>query len=186
MKILLKQKEKKPTVVNGTETIRLKFAKARKFLNPVNYIIQMGFMPRPGKSKKTALGRAMSALLKSAMVGTYPAIEVDPALARLSAGIKFTPKDTTVVRNGAEILLTWNPTPDRVTHSEADDRIILCAYAVEQELAAMNEEEVYREQGRMRLELPEGMEQLPVHLYLIVHDRDKKNFSNSYYLGFFN
>jgi len=183
MKILSKQKERKAFVVNGTETVRMKFTKARKFLNPVNYILQMGYASR--KNKKSAIGRAMSAILQNAMVGTYPNIEVDPAKAKLSAGVKSALKVYSLERKGADIALSWDPVAEMVRRDEWDDGVILCAYAIMQELAAVNEELVIRKDGAMQMQLPEGMEELPVHLYLIVHDRDKANFSNSQYLGLF-
>lgn len=183
MKILSKQKERKAFVVNGTETVRMKFTKARKFLNPVNYILQMGYASR--KNRKSAIGRAMSTILQSAMVGVYPTIEVDPAKAKLSAGMKSALKVNSVERQGADISITWNPVTDKIRCNEWDDGIILCAYAVAQELAAINEEEALRHDGKLQLQLPEGMETLPVHLYLIVHDREKANFSDSQYLGLF-
>ena len=185
MKILSKQKERKAFVVNGTETVRMKFTKARKFLNPVNHIVQMGFRSRKDKNRKTPIGRAMSAILQSAMVGNYPNIEVDPARARLSTGVKCALKIYSVERRGAAIGLSWDPVANIIRRDEWDDRIILCAYAIEQELAAMNEEEVLRHHGKMHMQLPEGMEELAVHLYLIVYDRDRTNFSNSQYLGLF-
>jgi len=183
MKILAKQKESKAFVLNGTETVRMKFTKARKFLNPVNYILQMGYASR--KNKKPAIGRAMSVILQGAMVGTYPNIEVDPARAKLSVGMKSALKVYSIERKGADIALSWNPVTDKVRRNEWDDGIILCAYAIAQELAAINEEEALRQDGKLQLQLPEGMEELPVHLYLIVHDRDKTNFSDSQYLGLF-
>lgn len=183
MKILSKQKESKAFVVNGTETVRMKFTKARKFLNPVNYILQMGYASC--KNKKPAIGRAMSAILQSAMVGTYPDIAVDPAKAKLSSGVKTALRVYSVGRQGADITLTWDPVTERIRREEWDDGIILCAYAVAQELAAINEQEALRQDGKLQLQLPEGMEKLPVHLYLIVHDREKTNFSDSQYLGLF-
>lgn len=183
MKILSKQKESKAFVVNGTETVRMKFTKARKFLNPVNYIVQMGYASR--KNKKTPIGRAMSAILQGAMTGTYPNIEVDPAKAKLSVGVKASMRIHSVERRGATIGITWDPVAEKIRRTERDDGVILCAYAIAQELAAINEEEALRHEGGLWMELPEGMEELPVHLYLIVHDRDRANFSDSQYLGLF-
>ena len=185
MKILSKQKERKAFVVNGTETVRMKFTKARKFLNPVNHIVQIGYKSRKNKNRKTPIGRAMSSILQSAMVGNYPNIEVDPAKARLSTGVKCALKIYSVERQGAAIGLSWNPVANIIRRDERDDCVILCAYAIAQEQAAINEEEVLRHHGNMQMQLPEGMEELPVHLYLIVHDRDKANFSDSQYLGLF-
>ncbi|WP_164126574.1 DUF6266 family protein [Sphingobacterium luzhongxinii] len=178
-------KEKKTTALCGRETVRMKFTKARKFINPVNYIIQMGYIPRSGQKKKTPIGRAMSTILQEAMVGNYPHIEVDPAKAKLSTGIKGGPAVLALIREKARIKMTWNTDFRSWAGDMYDDRIILCAYAVEQELAAINENEALRNDGQLQMELPDGMDELPVHLYLIVHDREQKAFSNSLYLGLF-
>ena len=185
MKILAKQSEKRAYVANGTEIMRMKFAKARKFLNPLNYIIQMGFAPQRLRKGKTAIGRAMSAILQSAMVGEYPHIEVDPARVKISAGVTAILPVCGVERIGATIRLRWITLGAPLRGAERDDRIILCAYAVQEELAAINEEEVLRAEGDLQMQLPEDMEHMPVNLYLCVHDRDKINFSNSQYLGVF-
>lgn len=178
------QSLKKARVENGSQTIRLKFKKARQFLNPVNAIIQIGFAR--GKNKGTAIGRAMSYILHSAMEGLFPDITVNASQARLSAGVISGLRVTDISRVGKSISVSWDPQVSRVACTEDDDRVLLCAYAVEQELAAVNEEQVWRKAGRLQLELPEGMEQLGVHLYLMVHDRSKLNCSNSQYLGWYN
>lgn len=185
MKLLSKQKERKASVVNGTETVRMKFARARKFLSPVNDIIQIGFTARKRNLRKTSIGRAMSALLQNAMIGIYPDIEVDPAKALLSTGVKPPLGVYSVERQKGRITIAWNNATNSLYQDRPDDGIILCAYAVEQELAAINDEVAVRQDGVLAMQLPDGMEQLQVHLYLIVHDREKANFSNSQYLGLF-
>ncbi|TCR08582.1 hypothetical protein EDF66_103129 [Sphingobacterium sp. JUb20] len=184
MKVLAMQSPKKAKIENGRQTVRLKFQKARQFLNPVNAIIQIGFAR--GKNKGTAIGRAMSYTLHSAMEGLFPDINVNASQARLSAGVISGLRVTDISRFGKSISLSWDPQVSRVACTEDDDRVLLCAYAVEQELAAVNEEQVWRKAGKLQLELPAGMEQLGVHLYLIVHDRSKQNCSNSQYLGWYN
>ncbi|WP_333888862.1 DUF6266 family protein [Sphingobacterium siyangense] len=185
MKLLSKQKERKVLVVNGTETVRMKFARARKFINPVNDIIQMGYTARKRNLRKTPIGRAMSGLLQNAMIGTYPDIVVDPAKAQLSAGVKLSLGVDSVDRQQKQITIVWNSATNVLYQDRADDAIILCAYAVEEELAAINDEVALRQDGTLTMQLPDGMEKLPIHLYLIVHDREKANFSNSQYLGLF-
>lgn len=183
MKILSTQKDNKPKVAYGVETVRMRFAKARKFINPVNYIVQMGYSSKWLK-RKTPLGKAMQTILSEAIVGTYPNITVDPSRAKLSIGLLSNPADLVIERDKSIIRLSWMNMDLRLNQMDhSDDRILLCAYAVDQELAAINEEEVWRDAGKLEMILPEGMETLPVHLYLIVHDRKKVHFSNSMYLG---
>ncbi|WP_286776759.1 DUF6266 family protein [Sphingobacterium sp. UBA2074] len=185
MKLLSKQKEIKVLIVNGTETVRMKFARARKFINPVNDIIQMGYTARKRNVRKTSIGRAMSALLRNAMKGIYPDIEVDPTKAQLSVGVKLPLGVDSVDRQQKQITIVWNSATNVLYQDRPDDGIILCAYAVEEELAAINDELAVRQDGTLIMQLPDGMEKLPIHLYLIVHDREKANFSNSQYLGLF-
>lgn len=173
---------KKNQSENGSQTIRLKFQKARQFLNPVNAVIQLGF--NRSKNKGTAIGRAMSFTLHSAMEGTYPDITVNPAKAKLSVGTKGVLTDVQVDRSSNTIRMNWDSTVSSGNRNiAADDRVLLCAYAVEQELAAVNEGQVWRSAGQMDLQLPDGMMHMPVHLYLVVYDRNKRNCSDSQYLG---
>ncbi|MEN5379072.1 DUF6266 family protein [Sphingobacterium kitahiroshimense] len=185
MKKIMLHTAKKNQIENGSQIVRLKFQKARQFLNPVNAVIQLGFSR--SKNKGTAVGRAMSFTLHSAMEGTYPDITVNPANAKLSLGTKGVLTDVQIGRSVKSIRLTWDSTGSSGDmNSVADDRVLLCAYAVEQELAVINEEQVLRSAGQMNLRLPDGMQQLPVHLYLVVYDRSKRNCSDSQYLGLFN
>lgn len=183
MKLLNKQKENRVFVASGTETVRMKFAKARKFLNPVNDVIQMGYTIKNCKKGKTALGRAMSSVLRTAMIGTFPNIEVDPAKVKLSSGVKRPLLVYSCKRQEHYIHLRWNPIAEKIHRDELDDGIILCAYAVELQLAAINDVNAYRVQGELQMELPDGMQTAAVHLYLFVHDRGQINFSESQYLG---
>lgn len=184
MKVLSLQSANKPKIENGTQTVRMKFQKARLFLNPVNLVIQIGFKHR--KNKGTAIGRAMAFTLHSAMEGAYPNISVNPAKARLSIGVKGNLHGTSVSRSGNSISMSWDPQDVGILSIDAnDDRVLLCAYAIDQELAAINEEEIWRSHGQLLMDLPHGMHGLKVHLYLIVHDRTKQNCSNSRYLGVF-
>lgn len=185
MKKLMLQDTKENQPENGSHTVRLKFQKARQFLNPVNGVIQLGFSRN--KNKGTAVGRAMSFTLHSAMEGIYPDIIVNPAKARLSVGTKGPLLNVKVERSTESIRMSW----DSIGYSgnancATDDRVLLCAYAVEQELAVVNEEQVWRSAGQMDLQLPHSMQQMPVHLYLVVYDRNKRNCSDSQYLGFLN
>lgn len=174
------KKEKQPLI---QLIIQQRFTQARLFLNPLNTLIQSGFSAC--KKPKTALGEAMSFLIRNAMVGEYPDIHVDPALAKLSQGSLSSQSIDTIHRDKDTVTLTWIFAPSRINDIKWDDELILCAYDVENSNAAINEDKVLRQDEKMELALPSILHGRPVHLYLVVHDRDKKSFSRSQYLGFY-
>lgn len=179
--LVISQKTKKETTPLASLAVRQRFAQARFFLNPLNTLIKMGF----SKSKKTAIGQAMSFLIRNAMVGEYPDIRVNPALAKLSNGSLVGQAINTIDRVGDSIILRWHFVPSRIHEINWDDELILCAYDVENGNAAINEEKVVRQDEKMELALPSILHGQSVHLYIMVHDRDKKSFSRSQYIGFY-
>lgn len=173
-------KEVEPSAALAT---RQRFAQAKFFLNPINSLIRIGFSR--GKKTKSPIGQAMSFLIRNAMVGEYPDIKVDPALAKVSNGGFSGQGINRVYREGDSVVLEWSFMASRIADVEWDDELILCAYDVEQGNAAINEEKVLRRDEKMEIALPSILHGRPVHLYLVVHDRDRKYFSRSQYLGFY-
>ncbi|MFD2553089.1 DUF6266 family protein [Sphingobacterium tabacisoli] len=181
--LVISEKKIKEAAPLAALTVRQRFAQARFFINPLNSLIRMGFSR--GKKVKSPIGQAMSFLIRNAMVGEYPDIKVDPALAKLSNGSFVGQQINTVFRQGDTLVLEWTLVESRIADVEWDDELILCAYDVEQGNAAINEEKVLRRDEKMETALPSILHGRPVHLYLVVHDRDRKYFSRSQYLGFY-
>lgn len=183
MLVISNKKETQPQP-NKVKAIQLGFKLVRYFLNPLNLLIQIGFATR--KKGKTALGRAMSHHLRNALVGEYPNITIDPTKAKISEGTLATIMLEQVERVGDFITVKWLlPGQFFPDHSNWDDELVLCAYDVETGNAAINEQQVIRKDAHMTLELPSVLKGRQVHLYLMLHDRDKRKVSKSEYLGKF-
>ncbi|WP_188506369.1 DUF6266 family protein [Parapedobacter pyrenivorans] len=185
MNVISNSKGKKSNEVDGRLAIQQRFKVASEFLTPVRKLIHRGFATR--MKGKTPFGRAMSYVLLRAVAGNYPDQYVDPAMVRLSEGVLRNPIRTAVTRQGRTITveavsLGGNP----VGVNEAwDDQLILCAYHPELRVAGINDEKRLREDGSVTLELPPLLQDRPVHLYLMAHDRHERKWSNSCYLGAF-
>ncbi|AIM37010.1 hypothetical protein KO02_10120 [Sphingobacterium sp. ML3W] len=162
---------------------RTRFRMARLFLAPLNLLIHKGFSSH--RRGKTPLGRAMSHLLLNAVEGDYPNILVNPAKAKLSDGLLPTVTMRKVIREGAAVMLSWEKGHNPDLGASWDDVLIFCAYDIAGASAAINEEGVIRQDGRLTMELPSGLHGRPVHLFLVVHDRDGVVYSSSVYLGLF-
>lgn len=169
--------------IDGRLAVRRRFKLAAEFLTPVRRLIHRGFATK--RKGKTPFGRAMSYVLHRAIAGDYPNQYVDPSAVRLSEGALQNPIDVEVMRQGRLITVEAGWVLDRSMHmNEAwDDQLILCAYHPELRVAGINEVPSTREDGAVSLQLPPLLADKPVHLYLMVHDRNEKKWSNSKYLG---
>ncbi|MEN5054021.1 DUF6266 family protein [Sphingobacterium kitahiroshimense] len=182
--LVISNKKETQSEPNKAKSIQLGFKLVRYFLNPLNLLIQIGFATR--KKGKTALGKAMSHHLRNALKGEYPNMTIDPTKAKISEGTLAPLMLEQVERTGDFISVKWL-LPDGFFPDQCnwDDELILCAYDVEAGNAAINEQQVIRKDARMTLELPSVLRGKQVHLYLMLHDRDKRMVSNSKYLGKF-
>lgn len=183
MNVISYSERKKNNEVDGRLAIRQRFKLASEFLTPVRKLIQRGFSTQ--KKGKTPFGRAMSYVLLRAMAGDYPDQYIDPAAVRLSEGVLRNPIRSEVTRQGRRVTVeveSLGDVPEGLNEAW-DDRLILCAYNPEVRVAGINEEKRLREEGSVSLELPPLLGDKPVHLYLMVHDRAERRWSNSKYLG---
>jgi len=182
--LIISNKEKTKQQPNKAKSTQLGFKLVRYFLNPLNLLIQIGFATR--KKGKTALGRAMSHHLRNAVTGEYPDMKIDPAKAKISEGTLAPLLSPQAERVGDCMTVKWAlPNQFIADHSHWDDQVILCVYDIEAGNAAVNEQQVIRKDAYMKLQLPSVLQHRPVHLYLMLHDRDKRMVSNSLYLGSF-
>jgi len=185
MKALLTNNRKLARSVDGRLAVRQRFKLAGEFLRPLSGIVAQGFATK--QKGKTAHGRAMSYLLMRAVEGEYPHQYVNPGRVRLSEGVLQNPAEIEVMRQGSLVKVEAVSRMDSTLGLNLawDDRLVLCAYHPGLQVAGINEEERLREDGFVALQLPPLLADKPVHLYLMVHDRNKRKWSNSRYLGEF-
>src|SRR5690606_14842376 len=112
---------------------------------------------------------------------------VDPSLVRSSEGGLQNPVGIEVMRQGSLVRVEATSQMDGMhgLNLAWDDRLVLCAYHPGLCVAGINDEERLREEGFVALQLPPLLADKTVHLYLMVHDRDGRQWSNSRYLGEF-
>lgn len=174
------KRDKDPTRM---QAVQERFRLARKFLNPLYPLVVKGY----AGSKRTvqaAFGRAMSHTLSNVVRGDFPDFWLDPSLARISNGMLFPLEVDQVSRQGEQVELSWKAAGSSIReYSQWDDQVILCAYDIVSGQAAVNEDVVLRRDGQLKIDLPSILHGRPVHLYLLLHDREEKLYSTSQYLG---
>lgn len=183
MNVISDKSTKQSSEIDGRLTVRQRFKLASEFLTPVRRLIDRGFATK--RKGKTAFGRAMSYLLLRAVAGEYPNQYVCPEAVRLSEGVLMNPIKVEVVRQGQWITLettSWSDDADLYNQSW-DDQLVVCAYHPGERVAGINETPCTREERTVSLQLPPLLADKPVHLYLMVHDRAERRWSNSKYLG---
>jgi len=175
-----KKQDKDPTRM---QAVQERFRLARKFLNPLYPLIIKGY----GSSKGTvqsSFGRAMSHTLTNVIKGDFPDFWMEPSLAKISNGMLLPLAVNTIARHENRIQLTWAATDSNIKeYSHWDDQVILCAYDVVAGQAAINEHLILRQDTQLEIDMPSILHGKPVHVYLLLHDREKKLYSRSQYIG---
>lgn len=160
---------------------RSRLAAVMRFLKPLKEIIYMGFaQAHPSRSRTTAMNAAASHMLNYAVEGSYPDITINPAAVRLSRGTLAPLPDAAYEQTGSAVTVTWNPMLLKYS-GNADDRVMAICYNLRERSVMVVE--AMRSDAMATLDLVE----LPLNstslIYVLVVDRDKKQFSNSQFLG---
>lgn len=174
------KQDKDPT---RRQAVQERFRLARRFLNPLYPLILKGY----GNSKcsvQAAFGRAMSHTLTNVIKGEFPDFRIEPSLAKISNGMLSPLAVNGIARHGDKIQLSWSASESNIKdYSQWDDQVILCAYDLIAGQAAINEHLIIRQDAQLEIDLPSILHGKPVHLYLLLHDREEKLYSRSQYLG---
>ena len=160
---------------------RSRLAAVMRFLKPLKEIIYMGFaQAHPSRSRTTAKNAAASHMLNYAVEGSYPDITINPAAVRLSRGTLASLPDAAYEQVGSAVTVTWNPLLPRFS-GNADDRVMAICYNLQERSVMVVE--ASRADATATLDLFE----LPLNstslIYVLVADRDRKQYSNSQFLG---
>lgn len=166
---------------DGRLAIRERFKLAMKFLGPLRGLIQRSYATR--QKGKSAFGRAMSQVLQSAVEGEYPHQRINPAQVKLSEGPLCLPVVLDVTRSGRDIRVFFTSSAN--VNYAWDDEVLLCAYAPDRRIAAISSKPGQRADGAVGVTLPSGLEDHPVHVYLMAHERNGRKWTRSGYLGEF-
>jgi hypothetical protein len=112
--------------------------------------------------------------INRAIVGDYPDYTLDYSQVRIAEGYSGGGSESASAAAGV-LTVTWGTVQNELYEQQADDRVYIVLYHpdIDQFLPAPTPPQ--RADGTVE----------PVHLYLMVHDRHERKWSNSCYLGEF-
>ncbi|MFC3198239.1 DUF6266 family protein [Parapedobacter deserti] len=161
--------------------VRARLALVMGFLKPLKAIIYPGFSVRyTAKTKVSAMNAAASHALNHAITGEYPDLDIDPAMVRLSRGMLVGLPRAEAKLSGTSVAATWSAEMPQF-NGHADDCATIVVYNPAEKTVMAGEAK--REVGIVSVDVsdePPGSELL---VYACVADRDRKQFSNSQFLG---
>lgn len=174
------RKAKSPASPRQLE-VPARLALATGFLKPLKAIIYEGFSGTyPINNKVSAMNAATSHVLNHALVGNYPDLRIAPAEVRLSRGTLGKVIVTKFGKTNTSMEVFWSPMVSPFS-GHGDDRVKVVIYNPMEKTVMASE--AMRETGETTVDIsdePPGSELL---VYVYATDRDKKQFSNSQFLG---
>lgn len=174
-----RRSEKAPSV--RQKQVRSRLATTMRFLKPLKEIIYAGFAKaHPSRSRTTAMNAAASHMLNYAVEGSFPDITINPAAVRLSRGTLAALPDAGYEQVGSAVTVTWSSLCAALS-GHPDDVVTAVCYNLRERSVVVTEALRSDEMASLDLfELPQNSTSL---IYVLVADRDRKQFSNSQFLG---
>src|SRR5690606_1243652 len=123
---------------------------------------------------------AASHVLNHAIAGEYPDLQIEPEEVRLSRGMLQGLADVEIGMSGTAMDVIWSTEPPQFI-GYPDDRVTIVVYHPAEKTVMVGK--VSRDAGAVSVDVsdePPGSELL---VYACVSDRDRKEFSNSQFLG---
>ena len=163
------------------QQVRSRLAVVMRFLKPLKEIIYVGFaQAHPSRSRTTAMNTAASHMLNYAVEGSFPDITINPAAVRLSRGTLAALPDAGYEQIGSAVTVTWSPLFATFS-GHADDVVTAVCYNLKEQSVLVSTALRSDEMAVLDLaELPPNSTSL---IYVLAADRDRKQFSNSQFLG---
>ncbi|GGG88416.1 hypothetical protein GCM10007415_23060 [Parapedobacter pyrenivorans] len=161
--------------------VRARLALVMGFLKPLKAVIHLGFSAtNTTRTKMSAMNAAASHVLNHAIAGEYPDLQIEPEEVRLSRGMLQGLADVGIGMLGTSVDVTWSTEPPQFI-GYPDDRVTIVVYHPAEKTVMVGK--VSRDAGAVSVDVsdePTGSELL---VYACVSDRDRKEFSNSQFLG---
>lgn len=157
-----------------------KFALVMKFLQPMTPLLSVSF--RDYAVKMSGFNNAMRYTLKNAVIGTYPAVEIDYSLVLVSRGDlpnALNPTATSTVAGVVHFAWTDN---SGVGKAQSTDRSILVVYCPSRNQCIFTTEGDERNEGQEDLAVA-SFAGLQVETYLGFISADGKSIASSVYTG---
>ena len=159
---------------------RAKFNKAMEFLTPIKDYIRVGY--KTYAVKKSAFNAAVSYVVKNAVSGSYPDIEINYQRVLVSRGDLTPPKDVAATISEHCLTITWS---DNSAEGSADatDLSMPMAYNVSKGQTVFEIAATTRSSQSVVLPLPSNWLGDTIHLYLGFISEDGMEVANSVYIG---
>ena len=156
---------------------REKFADVQFWLKPLTDFLRVGFKDYAPKFE--GFVAAKSYISKNVVRGEYPSFVIEPALALVSFG-KLDPAVTAGAVSESTNTLTFSWDGGRYVY---DDRAMFLVYDIENGVAEFDTSATKRLFKKGTFTLTKNFSGREVHVYLAFVSEDRKNRSNSQYLG---
>ena len=159
---------------------RAKFNKAMEFLTPIKDYIRVGY--KTYAVKKSAFNAAVSYVVKNAVGGSYPDIEINYPRALVSRGDLTPPKDVAATVSKHCVTITWTDNSAEGS-ADASDLSMPLAYNVSKGQTVFEIAATTRSSQSVVLPLLSNWLGDTIQLYLGFISEDGTEVANSVYLG---
>lgn len=156
------------------------FKLVQSFVRKVTAVMRLGYQSH--KQKRSAYNEAMSYHLKNLVTGSYPDLAIDPEMAIFSRGILNPSTGTSVeALTGHVVKFTW-ASPEASGDAPTDNATLI-VYNEQLERFVVGLNAAARTALSFEFHLPSAFIGKIVHCYIFFASADKKNVSDSEYLG---
>jgi hypothetical protein len=161
--------------------VRMEMSVVAEFLKGMIEILNVGFRPS-AKGSRSPYNMATSYNRLNAIKGVYPDISMDFSKVMVSKGNLFGAAGLSVVLENVGLVFSWNGNyPQGYPHPT--DQTIVLAYFPEQHRAVYGLYGANRLAGTVLLAIPEDLMAEPMEVYFALVSANRKQVSDSGYLG---
>lgn len=151
-----------------------------EFLKPIKEFIRVGY--KTYAVKKSAFNAAVSYVVKNAVGGSYPDVEINYSRVLVSRGDLTPPKDVVATISEHCVTITWTDNSAEGS-ADASDLSMPLAYNVSKGQAVFEIAATTRSSKSVALPLPSDWIGDTIQLYLGFITEDGMEVANSVYLG---
>jgi len=160
---------------------RTSFAMATQFLMPISSLINESY--RKINPKKSGLQFSIRQLLKEALTGVYPHVEIDPSKVILIRGNLPAPSgNMTYVARTNELDFHWPQISNDYQNFSDELGILIWCPTLNEFYSELNSG-VHRDQEFCTIPIPLEFKGQEIHVWLFYRSTDHRSFSNTTYMG---
>ena len=156
-----------------------------KLLKQLQVFFNVGFSIEIKGTTNNAFNMAVSINRNKMMTGVYPDFGIDYSSIELSRGVLKPGENLQAVSTDKAILFSWDADP-KMAWPESTDLVMLIAYFPEHDRSLVKIGGNARNTGADKLILPKSLKNSPAETYMAFVANDRKQVSDSTYLGLVN